>query len=256
MTQLNINTKGLVKFTNKLEKMHRSDLPIAIRGTLTKAAVNMKKETLPKSAESTFEKRHRGQFYKANSRFEGAKGFDVKVMKSTVGFVETLLKGQNNYSVQDLEDQEIGGTLTPDRPFLPLDTARVGKKRTGRVRDENRISKIPFNKIINASRVAGRSKKQKYVRAAIIAKEAFGNEAYVLGGSGTRRVLYRINDIRKTGPKGVKINSTPLYSIIRGNVVKVKARPFRKQAALLTGGKIEKFFVEEAKRRFAKAAAK
>jgi len=138
---VNINTDKLVKFTNKLEKMHRSDLPVAIRSTLNKAAFDMKTKTLPASALATFEKRHVGQFYKANSRFEGARGFDTNSMKSTVGFVENRLKGRTNYSVQDLEQQETGGSLSPARSFLPLKGARVGGK--GRVRDENRLSEIP-----------------------------------------------------------------------------------------------------------------
>ena len=40
--QLNINSDAVVKFTNKLEKMKKFDLPIAIRVTLNDAAFDVK----------------------------------------------------------------------------------------------------------------------------------------------------------------------------------------------------------------------
>lgn len=41
--QLNVNTDATVALTNKLEKLHKSAFPVAVRSTLNSAAFDMKK---------------------------------------------------------------------------------------------------------------------------------------------------------------------------------------------------------------------
>ena len=55
--QLNINSDAVVKFTNTLEKLHKSGLPVAIRESLNNAAFDVKKRTMPKAAGDTFKER-------------------------------------------------------------------------------------------------------------------------------------------------------------------------------------------------------
>jgi hypothetical protein len=97
--QLNINHSAVVAHTNRLEKMRRSALPNAIRNSLNTTAFDLKMNTMPKSAQSAFKKRHPGQYYKANSRVEMAQGFDINKMESTVGITTERLKVKNNNSV-------------------------------------------------------------------------------------------------------------------------------------------------------------
>ena len=104
---LNINNDKTVIFTNTLEKLHRSALPVAIRGALNKAAFDLKQKTMPESADKAFVNRSKN-FFKANSRVAMAKGFDIGSMKSVTGFTEGRLRGSNNFAVQDLEQQELG----------------------------------------------------------------------------------------------------------------------------------------------------
>ncbi|KKN42121.1 hypothetical protein LCGC14_0716250, partial [marine sediment metagenome] len=76
MAILNVNTDEVVRYSNKLEKLHRSAFPIAIRGTLNNAAFDVKQKTMPVSAEKEFVNRQ-PNFFKANSKVNMAKGFNV-----------------------------------------------------------------------------------------------------------------------------------------------------------------------------------
>src|SRR5687767_16018423 len=86
LMELNINSDAVVKHTNTLEKMHRSAMPLAIRNTLNSVAFDVKKNTMPASAEREFVTRA-PNFFKANSRVEMARGWNVDSMQSVVGFI-------------------------------------------------------------------------------------------------------------------------------------------------------------------------
>lgn len=247
--QLNINTDAVVKHTNRLEKMHKSSLPIAIRGALNKAAFDVKKSTLQKSADKSFIKRS-PNFFKAFSKVEKADGFDVDSMHATVGMVSQGLQGGgNNYAVKDLEQQEDGGKIS-GRSFIPTDKARGGSNSKP-VRAANRITKI--KKIIKAVDVRSSNARQRYIKAAIKADETGG---YVLGNMRSgRQTLSRVDKIvHKTskGHKIIKIKRTPLFTFRNKRSVKVKGTDFSKRAALESGLHIEQFFIDEAVRQFNK----
>jgi len=61
--QFNINTDAAVVLTNELEKLHRSRLPNAIRGTLNSVAFDVKKHTLHKITKHD-KKKHRPGYCK------------------------------------------------------------------------------------------------------------------------------------------------------------------------------------------------
>lgn len=230
--QLNINTNGTVIFTNKLEKLKKSALPNAIRNTLNKAAFDVKQRTMPKTANETFVNRQ-PNFFKANSRVEMAKGFDINSMQSTVGFIETNLKGQNNFAVSDLEQQEQGGMIKK-RAFIPIKTARSGGDSKP-VRPINRLSVI--NKIVNSNLTPGKSKKQQFLNA--VRKAGVGG--YVIGNK-QNKVLWRVESI------GKRIRMRPLYSFKENRNVAIKGTSFMKTASLESGNRIEDLYIAEAKR--------
>jgi hypothetical protein len=92
---------------------------------LNKAAFDVKQNTMLKSAEASFVKRQ-PNFFKANSRVEMASGWDLDKMQATVGFNSSGLKGgSNNHAVEDLEQQERGGTIK-SRSFIPTDSVPDG----------------------------------------------------------------------------------------------------------------------------------
>lgn len=244
MATLNINTDALVAFTNRLEKLHRSDLPIAIRNTLTKAAFLTKKESLLKIVKSTFVNRNK-TFFRSKSRFKAAQGFNVNQMKATIGMVD-IRRGGGDHAVRDLEEQEHGGTIG-GRSFIPTDKARVGGNNSRNVSPRNRIGRINLSNVIRTRRSKGQGRSQKFVKAAILAKNKFGNRAFIL----TRKMLFRIDSL-KIGKK-LSLKVTPLYSFVKARNVKVEATGFMRRSSMIQANKLDIFYKNEAEKRIKKA---
>jgi len=232
--KININTDAVVKFTDKLERIHRSALPIAIRSTLNSAAFDVKKTTMPATSKATFTNRV-PNFFKANSRVEMAKGFNIREMKAIVGFVDKGLKGTNNYAVKELEQQEHGGNIEK-KSFIPTDKARGGKTRA--VRPGNRLSSI--NKVVNS--YARNNPKQAFIKAAI----KVGPGGHVIGNF-QKKIMWRIDSIDRSGTR-MKIKKTPLYSYQKNRSVHVKATGFMKEASQESANKMQKYYIREAEK--------
>lgn len=235
---LDVNTDACIVMTNKLERLHRSAFPNAVRETLSKAALDVKKVTLLKSADNEFVKRQ-PNFFRANSRVDFAKGYNISAMKATVGMVEGGLKGGNNYAVKDLEQQEEGGVIG-GRSFVPMDGARVGGNSKKIVKAINRISNI--KKIANTRNVKGVNWSQRVIKSAVFA----GKGGYVLDWrSGKSGILYRINSITRNGGN-VLFKKTALFSVNKNRKLTIRATSFMKSAALETADKLEKIYIIEA----------
>lgn len=239
--QFNVNTTAIVKFTAKLEKLHRSAYPSAVRGTLNKMAFDLKTNTMPIEASKVFENRS-PNFFKANSKFENATGFDVATMKATVGFYSTGLKGGNNYSVEDLEQQEHGGTIKK-KSFIPMKPARVGNSTGKVVRANARLSSI--KRIVNSKNSTGKNDKEKFRKAVYYA----GVGGFVLGNKNPL-ILWRVNSLKRISGGAFKM--TPLYSYKKGRTVTVRATDFMERAASKTSQKADTIYANEANRQFSK----
>jgi hypothetical protein len=239
---LNINTDAAVQFTAKLEQMHRSALPNAIRNTLNSAAFDVKQKTMPQHADAEFVKRS-PNFFKATSRVTMAKGDNMSGMKSEVGF-DSKYSRANKYAVEELQQQEHGGVIDK-RTFVPLRTARKGNNEKAMIRPNARLSKI--NNIINAKNSRGHNQKEKFIKAAIVA----GKGGYVIGGR--KQILFKVDsyvsDIR-TGKTSLKV--TPLYKFKKRGKVKVDGTGFMEKATKQSANKLEHFYAIEAKKQFAR----
>lgn len=238
MLHLNVNTDAVVALTNKLDKLHKSAFPVAVRTTLNSAAFDMKKDKLLKSAKDVFEQRS-PNFFKAFSRVEQAKGFDVGSMKSTVGFTEQGTK--NNYAVKELEQQESGGSI-PKRTFIPLPGARRGNN--GLVNPRSRLSKIRM--LVNMKNARGKNAGERFIKSVIFA----GRGGFVVGDYKGRQILWRVNSINRNAEGGFKL--TALYSVRTNRSVRVKATHFTERAALRSAMDMEKYYAEAAKKQFTK----
>lgn len=243
--QLNINTKAAIEMTAKLEQMGKSTLPVTIRQSLNSAAFDVKQNTLLESADDNFIKRS-PNFFKAFSKVEKAEGFNVQTMKATVGMTEKGLKGENNYAVADLEQQETGGTIS-SRQFIPLTTARGGNPK-GMVKPQNRLSKI--NKIVNAKNMMGKSKGARFAQAALKA----GVGGYVIGSTNKgENILWRVNSLKSNiKDQSFRPGLTPIYDYSPKRKVSVKATHFMKEAAIKSGREMERFYIEAAEKQFKK----
>ena len=244
MGDIRVNADELVAFTNRLENLHKSALPNAVRGTLNRLAFDVKQKTMPDSVASTFTIR-RPNFFKANSRVMMADGWNIMSMRSEVGFTTANLTGVNNYAVSDLEQQERGGKID-GKSFIPMAPARGGGMSKP-VRPGNRLSSL--KKIVNASHIAG-NRKQAFVKAV---KKA-GPGGYVLG-NGESKVLWRINSISLRGGN-VRVKKTALYSYRKNRSVTVKATSFMQTASTQSVKKVTYIYIAEAKRQLARLQRK
>lgn len=241
---ININTSAVVRHTAKLEKLHRSALPVAVRQTLSKAAFDVKMRTMPEQANKNFIKRE-PNFFKANSKVTPAKGFDMKSMVATVGFVP--LKGTNK-AVDDLEQQEGGGNIG-GRTFIALRDARISGNWRKKPRARMRLADID-NKIVDSKKAKGKNSKERFVKSVIHA----GKGGFVLGEkrtSGGSRILFEIRSvIRKKGDTVIK--SKPIYAVKKGRVVKPGATHFMRTASMQSAKGMESIFITEANKQLAK----
>lgn len=249
MIKLDVNTASVYRFSQKLGDMHRSALPVAIRTALNSAAFDVKQNTMPQYASSTFTERKK-TFFKSASKVNQAKGFDISKMQATVGFLPTT---KNKQAVEDLEKQEHGGTIE-HRKLVPMDSARVGNTNTGLIRAKARLSVIKSDKFLKASDVKANSKKQQFIRAAIKAKNLNANNAFVLGNSNKGKMtLSRIDSISfNKKARTIKIKRTPLYTINESGKVSVARTNFMKRAALETSLNLERYFINAAIAQFKK----
>jgi hypothetical protein len=193
---------------------------------------------MPVSADKHFVKR-KPNFFKANSKVVMAQGFDIKTMKSVVGFTPSNAK-YNNYAVDELEQQEHSGTINK-RTFVPLDLARSGGSNTSQILPSNRLKVI--KKIVDSTKSKGRNRKEQFIRAAIFA----GKKGFVIGNLG-KQTLFRINSIKSVGGKTI-IGKTPIYSFKQGRSVRIrKATHFMREASYRSAQKINKYFAREAQK--------
>lgn len=267
MISLNVNTRSVVKFTNILERLHKSALPSAARNTLNDAVYDVKTRTMPEEARKDFTQRQKN-FFTANSKFQKAEGFDLKSMSATVGFYENRLhRKSTNYAVKDLEQQEKGGKIG-GKAFIPMRQARLGGK--GVVKAQHRMTAI--KKVIDARKVrsiSGHSagkllrgvRVQKLIRAAIKARELNGDNAYILGNpnAGGVQTLFKVAELwtgtRRGGGYGsrkLKMTLLPLYRYKRGRSVAVSPTGFMKDATLKTADRLDDFYVKQAQRQVQK----
>lgn len=234
--QLDINTDAAIVFSDILEKIGKSALPNAVRETLSKTALDVKQKTMPKTAETEFVNRSKN-FFKANSVVDFAKGKDINSMQAAVGFNSQKLKGQSNFAVKDLEQQEYGGKID-GKSFIPLEPARVSKSYSKNVRANARISNLKF---INAKNQKGKTKEQKFT-AAVFKAGVGGN---VLGSTKKgENIIWKVQRLYKSG----KPKLIPLYDYQKSRKISVKKTNFMSKSAEVSQKKMNSIYVTESRK--------
>lgn len=115
---ININNAEIVKFTNKLEKLHKSAMPVAVRQTLNDAAFDARKGLI-KKFKKNFIIRNRTFITSHTAVNKCQNTFDINKMVSETG----IIKGKTK-SGDLLEKQEIGGNIQRQR--IPGSSVRMG----------------------------------------------------------------------------------------------------------------------------------
>ena len=243
---LNIDADAVVKHTARLERIHKSALPVAVRSSLNAAAFDVKTNTMPKTAKKFVQRAP--TFFKAQSKVKPAEGFNIQTMVATVGFMKGNAAKETGYATQDLEQQEEGGMIDK-RAFIPVDAARAGKSHKRRVSNKYRLAAIKkaiFNAKSSRLKVKG---KQAFILSAIYAQKG----GFVLGQdkkNGNRSLLV-INSVKRVG-KDTKVNSTAIYKVKAKRKVSVKKTNFMRTASEESGKKIEQYYIKEATKQLQK----
>ena len=209
-----VNNDGAIALTAKLERLHRSAFPVAVRSTLNDAAFKTK-SLVPKAAEGKFTIRQKN-LYKKFIVVEKAKGFDLKAMAAVVGIDGGASKGRN--VAKGLEAQELGGTVT-SRKLLPMDQGRISGSFGKKLRMKNRFSKIT---IAQSNR---RKPGSKYV---LIKK----------GSAGT------VFDVSRKG------KLIPVFHYRQTNKTRLNKRPVLVPSARLAATNMNRFYVANAEKQF------
>jgi len=247
---IDVNNRELINFAKKLDKIHRSKLPNAVRNTLNSVAFHTKKKTLQEEASKTFTRRN-SSFFKRFSSVEMAKGFNINRMQSKAGMTAASRTGKPEQAGLDQTQQQQGGTIK-GRTFIPLDTARVSNNNKKNVRRKNRIKNLKI--VLNTKDATGQSPKKRFVSSAVVAIKKFGSGAIIQHKrQDGKQFLYRV----ERGGKNIKtrefsIKVTPLYSVKKGRTIRVSAKPFTMRAGLKAQKLANKFFEQHAKRQLSK----
>lgn len=210
--RLDVNTASVIKFTDKLEQISKSALPVAVRLTLNSAAFETKR-LVPIVASSNFITRNKS-FFRSLTIVNKAGGWDINSMQSEVGLNNTKDK-----VVSGLERQESGGIIK-GRGLIAMDTARVSKNHNKKISGANQLRNI---KLSNSRRK----------------------------GTGTGFVMIKKGNkgtIFKTKSNGGKRNLIPLYSFSKGRQVSIKRSPFMEPASLKAQQRIPFLFIKEAEK--------
>jgi hypothetical protein len=231
--QFNINTSEVVAFTNRLEKMHRSALPVSVRGALNDAAFDMKQNQIGRTFDSQFIVRKK-TFIRAHTAVNKSKNtFKLSEMQSEAG----VIKGKSKAGDQ-LEIQEIGGIIG-NREYIPMDTARIGKNK------KKLVSRRFYLKNIKPRKEGQKNQlNQDFIKA-----------AFKVGKGGFIRyddIVYEIRSIKKPSRSKIFIKSNPIYSFKNNRSVSISSAPFIKPAGEISLKKIPEFFIKQAKRRLKK----
>lgn len=228
----NINQEAVIQYTHKLSKLHKSDLPLAVRGALNDVAFEAKKK-VPKFFESEFIVRKKTFLRSHTGVIKCPNTFDLKQMVSQFG----IIKGKSNAG-DNLVHQEYGGIIA-DSEFIPMKPARIGGN------ERKLVSKRNYLRNIKGKLKQRPHENNEFRRAAI------------KGGKGSilmfNDLVLRV-DVVKTRPLFIK--TTPLYYIKDGKKAQVKPRPFMRPASRFAMTKMPRLYIQNAEYRIKKRMSK
>lgn len=244
MPVLHIDNAAMVAHAERLQRIHKSALPVVIRQTLNKAAFDTKTVTMPASADRFIHRKP--TFFKANSAVEVATGFDINTMRSIIGFMPK--PGDRSHAVEDLQAQEHGGGIR-NRSFIAMAQARKSGRWDKMQRNEAIMQRV-LNHVIDSSKMQGANEKIRFTKACIKA----GVGGFVLGNKITskgNKILYIVQSINRFGGNNVAL-AMPLFAVKKDRVVSPKPTHFMETASIQSAKKMEAYFTELANLRIAR----
>lgn len=238
----NVNTQACVVLVNKLEQLHKSAFPLAVRGTLNAAAFDVKTRTLDLSATNNFIRRS-PTFFKRFSGVNRATGWNIEAMHAEVGMTaegggESELAART--AVANMVVQEDGGKITDGLEYL--NAARISGSAGNLVASNKRWKKA---NVVNGSFKRGGTTKSRMIAAAYVAMNEKKLQVVMIHG---RKFYRQVTAISKNAKGKIKITSKLVYAIRNGSQKAITATHFSREAAMMTVPKIPMFFNVEAQK--------
>lgn len=238
----NVNTQACVILVSKLEQLHKSALPLAIRGTLNAAAFDVKTRTLDESATRNFIRRS-PTFFKRFSGVNRATGWNINSMHADVGM--TAEGGGSNelsarVAVANMEVQESGGKI--DKGLDYLAASRTGGSLGNTVSAKRRWKNA---NIIRGGFTRNGTTKSRVVAAAYKALDTGKLQKVKING---RSFFRQVSSISKSKKGKVKIRSKLIYVTRSGRNKEITATHFSREAAQKTTPRIPRYFNVEAQK--------
>jgi len=249
----------IIKYTHRLDQLHRAALPNAIRFTLNNAAFETKK-LIPDFADDNFINR-KPSFFKRFSGVDQARGFKIDKMKACVG----MIIDPQVQATEDIEVQEIGGNINKDTIMLSGSRTTAGSLSEGADKMNRPVSRKYKGKAKPRS-VYKATGKSNYARAAV---QAAVKQRPMLYVDGSKEYLIEVYSVvaqlkkrrRFSGRKGgsafarkrdLKIKSKVLTSSEKGRKLNIDKNPFVKPASMKAANQLNKFFRQNAAKQIKK----
>lgn len=213
MAIFDVNTDATIGLTAKLEKLHRSAFPVAVRGTLNNAAFETK-QIIPKAAGGKFTIRQKN-LYKKFIIVDKATGFDLNSMKAVVG-IDGNVKGGHKVA-KGLAAQETGGVIK-GRKFIPTVYARISGSYGKKLKKKHHFENIKITTPKNKNK----------------------NSKYILRKKGNGGIVF---DVSRKKMK-------PVFTYRTTNKTRLNARPLLRPSARLAAKKMNKFYAINAEKQF------
>lgn len=218
---IHIEDHAIKEVSKRLQRLHKSDYPLAVRGAINAVAKDMKENTLQASFNKNFNISRR-TFLKSHSGYTlSPNTFDINKMVSYCGIMRGKMDISSYSSGERLELQERGGQMQ-DRA-IPFSRNGVGEAYRGK-NEKSTIHTAYFYKHFKnkPKGVLLRHKGKTIIKT---------NKAILLATK---------------GKKGLEI----LYLLNKNP--RIKKNPFIQPASDISHTKIDNFFFKEAQKRFDK----
>lgn len=235
---IDIDSRELVKFTNKLESIGKYEVPVVVRQTLNELAFQMKgysgrEGMISKEAKTQFEHSRNKTLFKAFTGVQKSKGNNINSMSSRAGIIQ---RSGRERLAEGLAEQQEGGRL--ESPSTPLSTSRISKSISKKVRTKNYLNRLtPVD--------LRRNKGKRFVARA---NQAYKNGRAIIFTSKTG--VDFVANIKKVNRNGDRLfNFVLLFRLNKDGVKLEKKRPFVNDAAIKMMPMGSKIFVEKANNR-------
>lgn len=244
--------KGVIDFSHKLSKMHKSALPNTVRFTLNDLAKDVKVKTLQEESKDQFQVR-KPTFFKKYSGFQQAGGYNIAKMQSTVGMV----KGGDSKSraSTDIAQQQTAGTV-PNKSFMPTKNMRTGK---GLVKKEylTKINKKPiglkgykFGHKFGNNKIAG-TRKSNFISRVIKAHNSNRPFLYYDGDYKGEGLIFDVTRLTMNTKKEFSFKLKRIATYQENRSIRLnKRKPFVINAATEAAKKGNDYYIRNAERQF------